>query len=459
MKKASGILCHITSLPSPYGVGDFGPISYDFINKLSGAGQSYWQILPIGNTDETGCPYATDSAFGCAEYYFSPELLALDLKFDIKIFDHLKLDSKKVNFKSVQKNKLAMLKIAFDYFNSNDSGSYLDSYQQFLKNESDWVFDYAKFRALKSHTQEFFLFSQFVCFGQLLKLKNHANNKNIKIVGDLPIFVSFQSMDVLKYPEEFFLNAKGEMEYETGAAPDGFSASGQKWGTPVYNWEAQKRNNYTWWNKRLSFLKRYFDVIRIDHFRGFVATWISPVNDPDASEGHWYPGPGADLFSSLTHYPEVFAEDLGYITKEVEDLRDQFQFPSMKVFEFMSDDESNPHKLTKYNYNSIAYTGTHDCDTLMGWYEGLNAEEKMLVPGSTHWEMIDVLMKTPAKVVFMQVQDLLGLGSLARFNYPGTVNDSNWTWKLSNTEYAKINWDKLQIMTKDNHRLGESLCG
>jgi len=456
--RASGILCHLTSLPSPYGVGDMGPMAYDFINRLSSAGQSYWQILPVGNTDLTGCPYSTDSAFGCAEYYVSPEFLAQEFNFDCKLFDAFLLNTERVPFLTVQKNKLAMLEMAYQKFNAKENGNY----QEFLKIEGEWVFDYARFRALTSEThknEDFFLFTQYVCFRQLSHLKKYANDKSIKLVGDLPIFVSFKSMDVWINPQDFYLNQDGVMEYETGAAPDGFSPSGQKWGTPIYNWEKQKESDYEWWNKRLSFLKRYFDVVRIDHFRGFAATWISKVSDQDASAGFWYKGPGEDLFNKLRDYPEVFAEDLGFITKDVAELRDQFQFPSMKVFQFMSDDDSNPHKLSRYQENSVAYTGTHDCDTLMGWYNQLSNEEKKKIPGKNHWEMIETLMNTPSKLTIIQIQDLLGLGSEARFNYPGTVDDLNWTWRLSLNDYEALDWEKLYSLTQTSNRLGKNLCG
>lgn len=478
--KHSGILCHITSIPTSYGIGDFGPQSYGFIDDLARAGQRYWQILPIGNTDDTGCPYATDSAFGCAEFYVSPDLLIRDFEVPESLYHKFLLNSERVDFKRARANKLEALKIAYEKFLPGSK------FHQFLKDEKDWVLDYATFRALgesrghdfrtwgdtktlsadEQKRVDFFLFTQFVCFSQLLELKEYANKKGIKLVGDLPIFVAYNSMDVWKNPKEFYLNDQQEMEYETGAAPDAFSQTGQKWGTPIYNWEAQKADKYEWWNKRLSFLKRYFDVIRIDHFRGFVATWISKVADPDASQGQWYPGPGADLFSNLRESPEIIAEDLGYITPEVDSLRNAFGFPSMRVFEFMLGGMNNPHKLTNYEYNTVAYSGTHDCDTLMGWYKSLSQEDKERVQHDTqvsapnHWEMINVLMSSPSKIVFIQVQDLLGLGSEARFNYPGTVNPKNWSWKLEFKDERRIDWQKLGMITMENDRVEKNaVCG
>nr|BDT27636.1 4-alpha-glucanotransferase [Bacteriovorax sp. HI3] len=478
-KKHSGILCHVTSLPTSYGIGDFGPQAYAFIDDLARSGQKYWQILPIGNTDDSGCPYATDSAFGCADYYVSPDLLMKDYEIDPALYHKFILNTERVDFKRAKVNKREALQIAYAKFLPSSA------FHQFLKDEKDWVVDYATFRTLSetrgqdfrawgkaeltSEEQklvDFHLFCQFVCFSQLLELKKYANSKNIKLVGDLPIFVSYNSMDVWKNPQEFYLNDKLEMEYETGAAPDAFSKTGQKWGTPIYNWKAQKADNFEWWNKRLSFLKRYFDVIRIDHFRGFVATWISKVSAPDASEGQWYEGPGEELFRSLRDYPEIIAEDLGYITPEVEKLRKTFNFPSMRVLEFMLGGANNPHKLTNYEFDTVAYTGTHDCDTLMGWFKSLSKEDKervehdLQVVSPNHWEMISVLMSSPSRIVFIQIQDLLGLGSEARFNYPGTVQPKNWSWKLEFKDERRIDWQKLGMITAENDRVEKkAVCG
>ncbi|MBC7711837.1 MAG: 4-alpha-glucanotransferase [Rhizobacter sp.] len=482
----SGILCHITSLPTSYGVGDFGPVAYEFIDHLCESHQYYWQILPIGNTSDTGCPYATDSAFGSADYYVSPELLIKEFGFESQEFNSFIFNSEKVDFKKIQENKLKMLEIAYKKFTPNEK------YEKFLETESAWIKPYCLFRTLKETRgydwtkwpafkdaealmfpdertrYEFHLFSQYICFTQLADLKKYANSKGVKLVGDLPIFVSYHSMDVWKDPSQFFLNKETlAMEYETGAAPDGFSATGQKWGTPIYDWEFQKKTEYKWWNERLSFLKRYFDVIRIDHFRGFCATWISEVTAPDASGGKWYPGPGADLFNHLHDYPEVIAEDLGYITQDVYELRDQFNFPGMKVFEFLMGDSSNPHKLENYTYNSVAYSGTHDCDTLMGWYKSLTPVERQEVDnelkldGPGQWDFLKILYHTPAKIVLVQIQDLLGLGTEARFNYPGTVADTNWTWKMNFKDLKAIKWHKLADLTVESQRseLLRSTCG
>lgn len=477
--KYSGVLCHLSSLPTAYGIGDFGPVSFEFIDKLAAANQSYWQILPIGNTDDTGCPYATDSAFGCADYYISPDLLSKDYALSAAALKPYCHHSEKVDFKTMKHNKEEILKLAYLQFSPTAT------FAEFLIQEKDWINDYSTYRTLcetrGAHWREwgsadlslqeqelikFHQFCQFICFSQLAALKSYANQKGIKLVGDLPIFVSYNSMDVWKNPKQFFLTNQLEMEYETGAAPDGFSETGQKWGTPIYNWSVQKEDHYQWWNKRLSFLKRYFDVIRIDHFRGFCATWISKVASPDASEGHWYNGPGADLFSSLLHYPEIIAEDLGCITPDVDQLRDQFNFPGMKVFQFMLGDSSNPHKLYHYHYNSVAYSGTHDCDTLMGWLQSLSPQERAKVEAECqlhnpdHWSLLNVLMATPAQLVLIQVQDLLGLGSSARFNYPGTVQDSNWTWKMTDAELEALDWIKLSALTKANARGPKrSVCG
>lgn len=477
--KYSGILCHITSLPNSFGVGDFGPSAYHFIDLLAQSNQHYWQILPLGNTDDSGCPYSTDSAFGCAEFYVSPELVIQKFGLSADYFDKYKFQSDRVDFHNVKLNKLSMLEEAFKLFTPDNE------FQQFLNQEKDWIEDYALFRALcesrgnhwpswnyKSLSPQeedrvlFFKFTQYLCFSQLMNLKKYANARNVKIVGDLPIFVSYNSMDVWKHPEQFLLNGRLEMDFETGAAPDDFSDTGQKWGTPVYNWNVQKKEDFRWWDIRLKYLKRYFDVIRIDHFRGFCATWISRVSEKDAVKGRWYAGPGADLFNSLTDYPEIFAEDLGFITEDVNSLRDQFQFPTMKVFQFMSPDLNNPHKLQNYCANAVAYSGTHDCNTLVGWYQQLNTgqklwlERELQVENPDNWDMLKVLMETPAQVVLIQIQDLLGLDSSARFNYPGTVVNTNWTWKLNKEQFQQIDWKKLAQLCQSAHRITEKkICG
>lgn len=469
--KHSGVLCHITSLPTAYGIGDFGPRAFEFIDELAKAKQGLWQILPIGNTDDSGCPYATDSAFGCADYYVSPDFLIKEYELEASIFNKYFLDTEKVDFKQAQENKQKILATAYLKFSPNNN------FKQFLLQEKYWIEDYCTFRALSEsrgpHWRDwgmtelsalekerinFHKFCQFTCFSQFGNLKKYANKKKIKLIGDLPIFVSYNSMDVWKNPKQFFLNDNLDMEYATGAAPDAFSETGQTWGTPIYDWNFQKKNNYEWWKERLSFCKRYFDVIRIDHFRGFCATWIYKVSEIDARGGHWYPGPGADLFSNLADYPEIIAEDLGHITSDVDALRDQFNFPGMKVFQFMLGDSENPHKLYNYNFNSVAYSGTHDCNTIIGWYEGLTTleretlENELNIKEPDHWAMINILLTSPAKLVLIQVQDLLGLGAEARFNYPGTVQDSNWTWKMKFPDFKRIEWKRLSELTRSSGR-------
>jgi 4-alpha-glucanotransferase len=478
-KKYSGVLCHFTSLPTNYGIGDFGPVAYEFIDELARSNQAHWQVLPVANTDDSGCPYATDSAFGCAEFYVSPDLLVKDFELDEANLKKLHLKTDRVDFKKAKKNKHKILALAFEKFTSTPA------FEKFLTQEKFWLEDYCTFRALaetrgnnwlkwgikkpspKEKVKiEFYIFCQYICFSQLQRLKKYANSKGVKLVGDLPIFVSYNSMDVWKNPSQFFLNANQEMEFETGAAPDAFSETGQSWGTPIYDWDFQKKNNYEWWNERLAFSKRYFDVIRIDHFRGFCATWISKVTDEDATGGHWHPGPAIDLFNHLRDYPEIIAEDLGHITPDVNQLRDHFNFPGMRVFQFMLGGENNPHRLTCYTYNSVAYSGTHDCDTLLGWFNALSHSEQAQVEHEIkahkpdQWAMINILMKSPSKMVLIQVQDLLGLGSEARFNYPGTVQDKNWTWKLKLEDYKKIDWHKLSVLTHNSERAHKrEICG
>jgi 4-alpha-glucanotransferase len=485
MQKTSGILCHFTSLPSTFGVGDFGPISYKWIDYLSESGQAYWQVLPIGNTDDSGCPYATDSAFGIADFFISPELLIKKFNLESNAFDEYKFESTTVDFKKVKKNKENILKSVFEHFVPNLE------FDVFLNQEESWIEDYALYRTLRDSrgidwkswplaskskeclTEEeknLFIYHQFVQFllcDQLNELHLYAKSKNVQLIGDLPIFVSYYSMDVWRSPSEFYLDENLEMKFETGAAPDFFSQDGQKWGTPIYHFENQKSNQYSFWKKRVDYLSRYFDVVRIDHFRGFCATWISDVNEETAINGFWYKGPGAELFLELFKNPKlcsIIAEDLGVITEDVEKLRDQFNFPGMRVLQFMLGDETNPHQFNNHVYNSFSYSGTHDCDTLVGWWNSLGETDKASVAQELdlsldkidHLELLKFLTHSKSKTIIIQIQDLLGLGSEARFNYPGTVSDKNWTWKLEQDDWQKIDWTTLSKLTKESSR---TICG
>jgi 4-alpha-glucanotransferase len=406
------------------------------------------------------------------DYLVSPELLAETFNLKADAFDQYRFDSERIDFDHVKKTKEAILEEVYKSFKPTDS------YYSFLDNEKTWIHSYALFRSLyesrgyewtkwpsyneaeasltpkEKERIDFHKFTQFIVLSQLLNLKNYANKKGIKIVGDLPIFVSYFSMDVWKSPEQFVLNkTTHELEIETGAAPDAFSLTGQKWGTPIYDWAAQKKDNYQWWNDRLSFLKRYMDVVRIDHFRGFCATWVSKVSEPDASNGYWFQGPSSDLFHHLKDTPEIIAEDLGVITPDVEALLKELNLPGMRIFQFMLGGPDNPHKRMNYIDNCIAYSGTHDNETLMGWFNSLSETEKGYVENELnlknpdHWQILEVLMTSRSNLVVMQVQDILGLGNEARFNYPGTVQPTNWSWKLTPALLESINWSKLKLIT------------
>ncbi len=361
-------------------------------------------------------------------------------------------------------------------------------FKLFLKQEKSWLKDYCSYRVfsesrgsdwtqwpscslaqknfndLEKHRLKYYQFVQFIVLNQLLDLKQYANSLGVKMIGDLPIFVSYSSMDVWAHPDEFQLNEKTQrMEIETGAAPDAFSEDGQKWGTPIYNWKSQEKKNFSWWISRFGFLSRYFDVVRIDHFRGFCATWVSSLHDPDAKNGFWLAGPGEKLFIELKKQlkttAELIVEDLGVITPDVEALRDQFDFPGLRVLQFMLGDETNPHKIENYISNSVAYTGTHDCDTLLGWYQQLSSEYQKYVQQELnevqidHWVLIEKLMESKSKLVVTQIQDMMGLGPEGRFNYPGTVNELNWTWKLTETQLQSIEWNHLQKLTAKSQRM------
>lgn len=481
--KKSGVLCHFSSLPSKFGIGDFGPAAYHWLDVLASAQQCFWQVLPIGHPDDTGCPYATDSAFGISEIYISPEQLMVDFDLPSDFFQEWTFhsESQRVNFLDVKRQKQNLLKKFFNTFEPDRD------YFSFLEEEKHWLTSYCLFRTLSEHrggswqswpkldhalsllsseeqrTFQFFQMVQYLASQQLLKLKKYADSKKINIVGDVPIFVSYQSMDVWARPQEFVLDPLDlNLILETGAAPDAFSEEGQKWGTPIYNWEKQKENNFQWWQDRFQFLKKYFQTLRIDHFRGFCATWVSEVQEPDAKNGKWFPGPGKELFLNLKNLPDIIAEDLGVITADVEVLRDHFQFPGMRVLQFMLGDQKNPHKIQNYIANTIAYSGTHDCNTLKGWIDSLSSNEihfvqsELSMSGLDVWHLLEKLMESESQVVLIQVQDLLELGQEARFNYPGTVNEKNWTWKLTTQSLKQIPWTRLQELTQKTQR---NVCG
>ena len=487
-QRASGILLHPTSLPSQFGIGDLGDTAYQFIEFLSRSGQKMWQVLPLGPTGYGNSPYMSFSAIAGNPYLISPELLAKQhLLREEDWADIPDFEQDCVDFDAVMPYKRKLLELAFDRFklgyvdqdlhHHHDLYLIQEQFKKFCYEESEWLEDYVLFMALHEespevtwnnwetaiarrepqalqqkrielHDQiEFQRFVQFIFFDQWLKLKQYANVRNIQIIGDIPIYVSHNSADVWANPDNFVLDPETyEVGLMAGVPPDYFSATGQLWGNPVYNWEYLQSTNFAWWIDRFRFLNRYVDIIRIDHFRGFEAFWQVAAGEETAINGEWQIAPGAELFNKLNEVMgelPILAEDLGIITPEVEKLRDDFAFPGMRVLMFaFGGGSDNFHLPHNYARNSVVYTGTHDNDTAVGWWQRASKYEKNLfykyIVGFAagepiNWVLIRMAMASVSVIAIVPLQDVMGLDNSARMNTPGTAT-GNWGWRYSDPD-------------------------
>lgn len=466
--RTSGILMPIFSLPSPYGIGTFGKAAYDFVDFLKSGGQSYWQILPIGPTTFGDSPYQSFSAKAGNPYFIDLDLLIKDgllLKSEVEVCDFGD-DNQKVDYEKLYNNRYPLLKQAFMRFNPDSN------YLAFERENENWLDNYALFMALKelfggiswqewdkpykkresaainqaqNQLENEILFHKFLQYEfnkQWTALHEYANENGIKIIGDMPIYVALDSADVWSNPEQFQLDDDYIPRAVAGVPPDAFSQDGQLWGNPLYNWDYIKKTGYAWWKQYLgSALKRY-DVVRIDHFRGFESYFAIPYGDTDAKCGKWLKGPDVDLFNALKDEfgkdLPIIAEDLGVITPAVRKMLSSTAFPGMKVLQFAfsnnSDNTYLPHNVIK---NCVVYTGTHDNDTIIGW---LSSTDKSLVKQAKdyfnyqsdngfNWAMIKAAMGTVADTCIIPMADLMGLGSEGRINTPSTLGD-NWCWRI-----------------------------
>ena len=471
-QRMSGILLHPTSLPSPYGIGDLGQGAYDFVDFLEKSGQRLWQILPLTHTGFGDSPYQSFSAFAGQPLLISPShLVELNLLTDEEANSYSDPDAADINYGEIIPWKESLFKIAYTRYQHTANKMLLEEYSSFYKENSFWLNDYCLFMACKAHhggscwlewsapykspteneklllrnklqyTIEYYGFVQFIFFKEWYALKRYANQRNIEIIGDIPIFVSMDSADVWSNQYLFYLDENGYPTKVAGVPPDYFSSTGQLWGNPLYNWEAHKADGYSWWLRRIQNQLDVFDHLRIDHFRGFEAYWAIPYGDDNAIGGTWESGPKDSLFlaiiKTLGENLPIIAEDLGIITPEVEKLRKRFNFPGMRVLQFAFDamDESTflPHNFT--SPHCACYTGTHDNDTTLGWYESISNEAKdrirryMNTDGNAiHWDFIRTCLGTIATYAIFPLQDILGLRSEARMNIPGTAMN-NWKWR------------------------------
>ncbi len=473
-QRASGILLHITSLPSVYGVGDLGPRAYAFVDALKNAGQAYWQILPVNPTDGINghSPYSSLSAFAGNPLLISPDVMVIDRLLTATELKRLPGgDASRVDYAKVTAFKEQLFDRAYARWLKVKNK---DDYEAFCRTHAAWLDDYAifsvakrkfegkswnewpqdlKYRrpmALKKFIQTHGMavgkvkFVQFLFFNQWQRLKKYANQHGIGIIGDIPIYVNYDSADVWCHPGLFKLDEKRAIKFVSGCPPDYFSRTGQRWGNPVYDWAALKKEKYAWWMKRIGHNLEIFDYLRIDHFRGFASFWQIPAHERLAVFGRWVKGPGADFFAVLAKKFKslpIIAEDLGEITPDVPMLMKRFKFPGMRVllFAFSGNPQTNPHVPANYPPYCVAYTGTHDNNTIHGWYrQEAGPRERSHIPlvlkkrvqaSRLHWDMIEVLMRSKADTVIIPMPDILGLGEEARMNMPGT-KIKNWQWRL-----------------------------
>jgi 4-alpha-glucanotransferase len=477
--RASGILLHPTSLPGPYGIGDIGPQAYTWIDFLSKAGCSLWQVLPLGPTGYGDSPYQCFSSFAGNPYLISPKTLLEEGLLRIEdLAGRPYFPPNRVDYGMVIPWKLALLDRASDRFHKGIFPKIKAELAEFEALHAAWLEDFALFMALKdahggaawytwepslrgrdpdamkevrqkySTAIQSQIFRQFLFFRQWTALRAYAAEQNIKIIGDIPIFVAHDSADVWAHPELFYLDERGNPTVVAGVPPDYFSSTGQLWGNPLYRWDVHAANGYAWWIERLRAVLELVDIVRLDHFRGFAAYWEVPGGNTTAEIGRWVPGPGKDFFRAVnealgdTSAPlstglPIIAEDLGVITPDVVEMRDSFDLPGMKIFQFAfaakPDDPFLPHN---YPRNCVVYTGTHDNDTARGWYERVAEAERdffrRYVAGdgsNVSWDMIRAVWSSVANFALAPMQDSLGLGNEARMNYPGNPS-GNWTWRM-----------------------------
>jgi len=473
-KRGSGILLHITSLPSRYGIGDLGPQAYRFADFLAGAKQGYWQILPLNPPSPMGySPYNCLSAFAGNNLLISPEQLYHEGLLKRKeIEDKPEWPKGKVDFRLVVLYKMKLLNLAYERFKTKHKE---DDYRKFCADNKDWLADYAIFIALRQRhknrswsewpkefrnrntkaiesakaelkdTIEREKFLQYVFFKQYFALKKYCNERNIKIIGDIAIYVSYDSTDVWTHPEIFKLTKERKPHFVSGVPPDMFSPKGQMWGNPVYNWNVLKKTGYAWWLNRIRHNAKLFDIMRMDHFRGFVYYWQFRAGDRTAEKGRWVRVPSEDFFTQVLKVvssEQIIVEDLGYITANVQAVIERFHLAGMRIlqFGFGGDPKKNPHYLKNHVANSVVYTGTHDTNTARGWFvkEAGEGQKKMLFELIEHkvsgkqvaWEMVKLVLSSKSRLAIVPMQDILGLGQEARMNLPATTKN-NWIWRVS----------------------------
>jgi 4-alpha-glucanotransferase len=491
------VLLHVTSLPSPYGIGDLGPGALKWVDRLHEAGQRWWQALPLGPTGCGNSPYSCLSSFAGNALLVSPDLLIEDgLLFPSDCETGRRLPKRAVDFDAVIAFKHRLLDQSWRNLDSTAHSQLWKEFGRFCAEEAHWLDDYALFRALKARLGGAHLldwpeellkrnpsamarvrrdladqinasrFGQFLLSRQGSRLKEYAHERGVFLIGDLPFFVSLDSSDVWANPECFQLDANRRPRFVAGVPPDYFSAKGQLWGNPVYDWEALRRTGYRWCMDRLKSLLAHVDLVRLDHFRGFCAAWHVPPTAQTAAPGHWVPGPGAAFFEAvraeLGHLPFI-AEDLGIITPDVVALRDKFKLPGTRVFQFGFDgNPNNPHLPHNCVPNTVAYTGTHDNTTIRAWFESLPENVRQAArsyagktgagTGEVAWDFIRSVWSSKSGLAVAPLQDLLNLGVEGRMNVPG-VATGNWRWRCTEAMLKPSIFERLRGLTTSAGRM------
>lgn len=498
--RASGILLHPTSLPGRFGIGDFGPKAYEFVDFLGAARQSYWQILPLGPTGYGDSPYQCFSAFAGSTLLISPEKLVEDgLLTQKQIDDKPDFADGRADYGGVYEWKNKILPEAFKAFHGVTSVDYRGKFETFAQENESWLDDYALYKAIKaSQGQRAWYdwdtplklrepgalalisetlydetqaekFYQFLFFRQWAAVKEYANRVGVSIAGDVPIFIALDSADVWRHQNQFKLNADGSPTVVAGVPPDYFSSTGQLWGNPIYDWGEMQRDGFAWWIARVKHVLKTVDVVRIDHFRGFAASWEVPGGDRTAENGRWVDAPGQELFTALKNELgdlPFWAEDLGVITPDVENLRDSFSLPGMRILQFAFGGDAKNHDLP-HNYinNCVAYTGTHDNDTTVGWFHSqagagstrgeseISRERDFALAyldtngREINWDLIRAVWGSVADTAVAPMQDILGLGTHARMNLPAS-SSGNWYWRFYDGEITPEITARLKGLTE-----------
>ncbi|RDY32150.1 4-alpha-glucanotransferase [Lachnotalea glycerini] len=492
--RASGILLPVSSLPSKYGIGTFSKQAYQFVDILEAAGQKYWQILPLGPTGYGDSPYQSFSTFAGNPYYIDLEDLIQKGYITKQECDACDFgdNDRYIDYEKIYLARFDILKKAYQ---ASDIAKNVD-FNHFIKNNDFWLNDYSHYMAIKNHFKgiswiqwdedirhrkseavkvyseelheevEFYQFLQYIFNNQWKQLKKYANKKDVKIIGDIPIYVALDSADCWANTKLFQFDKKNMPSGVAGCPPDAFSKTGQLWGNPLYDWKYHENTNFEWWIQRIEYCFKLYDVVRVDHFRGFDEYYTIPYGETTAINGIWKKGPGYKLFEALNQKlgdVDIIAEDLGFLTDRVRQLLKQTGYPGMKVLQFAFDSrEDNDYLPHNYDKNCIVYTGTHDNNTILGWYEVISKEDKkfsinymnnaLSKSNEVQWDFIRLAMQSVAKTCIVPIQDYLSLGSEARINTPSTLG-GNWKWRLKEDEITDSIIKKIYEMTKIYGRL------